>query len=89
MSGPSMHRAMCKKVACLECDSLETGGPETTSMTERLTTFITRQFIEDFERHLFYDSTMQSGRKIAGEPTANVDMDLDQLMVEMAEGMDD
>lgn len=63
MSGPSMHRAMCKKVACLECDSLETSGPET-SMTERLTTFITNQFIEDFERRLFYDSTIRPGLKV-------------------------
>ena len=50
MSGPSMHRAMCKKVACLECDSLETRTVEGDTFTARFTTFITDRFIEDFQR---------------------------------------
>lgn len=78
MSGPSMHRAMCKKVACLECDSLETRTVEGDTFTARFTTFIADRFIEDFQRRLFYDSTIQPGRQVTAA------WDFDQLVKEMA-----
>ena len=72
MSGPSMHRAMCKKVACLECDSLETNEGQ------RRAALIFNRIIADFNQSLYLDSTVQPGRQVMR------DWDFVELVKEMA-----